>query len=64
MFDFDSITLGSDQILVGPPSVIDDAAPPLALLSRGDVTIDGKIDVSASTLYTLAFFPRWPRRLR
>jgi hypothetical protein len=40
VFDFNAITVGSDQTFLGMGSL------PLALLSRGDVTVNGTIDVS------------------
>ena len=47
VFDFNSINLGSAQSLLGPNPLFTDSAPALALLSRGDVTINGSIDVGA-----------------
>ena len=47
VFDFNAITLGGDQVFVGA------GALPLALLSRGDVTINGKIDVSGSVILSV-----------
>jgi hypothetical protein len=41
VFDFNAITVGGDQTFVGTGS------SPLALLSRGGVTVNGTIDVSA-----------------
>jgi hypothetical protein len=41
VFDFATITVGSDQVFVGTGTL------PLALLSRGDISINGTIDVSA-----------------
>ena len=46
VFDFNSITVGSGQTFVGTGQVVEGALP-LALLSRGDITINGTIDVSA-----------------
>ena len=40
VFDFNAITVGSDQTFVGTGSL------PLALLSQGDITVNGTIDVS------------------
>lgn len=47
VFDFNSINLGSAQSLHGRDPFSAGTAPALALLSQGDITIDGKIDVSA-----------------
>jgi hypothetical protein len=50
VFDFNSIAVGSDQVFVSQYPFSDVTTPPLALLSRGDVTIKGTIDVSAPQL--------------
>ena len=49
MFDFSSINMGSGQSL-GINSLSPPPDAPLALLSRGDITINGTIDVSAPGL--------------
>ncbi len=46
VFDFNSINLASNQVLVDPYPSSGVVAPPLALLSRGDVSINGSINVS------------------
>jgi len=57
VFDFNSITVGSGQVFVAsdntdytlpPPFSTPAPAPALALLSRGDITINGTINASAS----------------
>ena len=52
VFDFNAITVASNQVFVSQNPFSNVTTPPLALLSRGDVTIDGKIDVSAPQLFT------------
>jgi hypothetical protein len=48
VFNFNSINLNANQdFVVGPPPPNSPATPPLALLSRGDITINGMLDVSA-----------------
>ena len=47
MFDFNAVTVASDQVFVSEYTFPGVTTSPLAILSRGDVTIDGKIDVSA-----------------
>jgi hypothetical protein len=56
VFDFNSITVSGGQVLVGPSPFVTSSAPPLALLSRSDVTIDGVINVSAPQPVTPALF--------
>ena len=59
VFDFNAITVASDQVFVSQVSqerFPDVTTPPLALLSRGDVTIDGKIDVSAPQPFNILLF--------
>jgi len=49
VFDFDSITIGNGQTLVNTAFTVPAASPlPVALLSRGDATINGTVNVSAS----------------
>ena len=67
MFDFNSIAVGSDQVFVSQYPFSGVTTPPLALLSRGDVTINGTINVTrpSTTFYaTPSFLPRWSRWLR
>ena len=47
VFDFNSIAVGSDQVFVSQYPFSGVTTPPLALLSRGVVTINGTINVSA-----------------
>ena len=55
VFDFNAITVASDQVLVSQnPSFV--TTPPLALLSRGDITIDGKIDLSVPQVFITPIF--------
>ena len=54
VFDFSAITVSSDQVFVGT------GALPLALLSQGNVTVNGTIDVSLRRRE----FVRRTRRLR
>ena len=56
VFDFNSITVSGGQVLVGPSPFVTSSAPPLALLSRSDVTIDGVINVSAPQPVTPVLF--------
>ena len=56
VFDFNSITVSGGQVLVGPSPFVTSSAPPLALLSRSAVTIDGVINVSAPQPVTPVLF--------
>ena len=56
VFDFNAITVASDQVFVSQYSFSGVTTPPLALLSRGDITIDGKIDVRPSQPFTPQLF--------
>ena len=56
VFDFNAITAASDQFFVSQYPLSGVTTPPLALLSRGDITIDGKIDVSAPQPFTPQLF--------
>ncbi len=53
VFDFNAITVGSDQTFVSGNLVFPEyntvTTPPLALLSRGDIAINGTIDVSGNS---------------
>ena len=60
VFDFNAITVGGDQVFVSQNPFTGVTTPPLALLSRGDVTIDGKIDVSASQAFAPPVPPGGP----
>jgi len=50
VFDFSTITVNSNQVFVGAEAPLNGGGPgglPLALLSRGDINVNGTIDVSA-----------------
>jgi hypothetical protein len=63
VFDFNAINVGRDQVFESQPlptSISNITFPPLALLSRGDITINGTIDVSAHPIIFPLFIPGGP----
>jgi PEP-CTERM motif len=66
VFDFDAVTVGGNQAIDGitPPLGSSQVFPALAILSRGDFTINGSIDVSANSSifggYPVLFLPGGP----
>ena len=57
VFDFNAITVASDQVFVSQSPLFNVTTPPLALLSRGDVTINGTINVSAPPFTSPPYSP-------